>query len=338
MKTKTDIQPLVSVVIPVYNDEQYIQECIESALNQNYGNLEVIVVDDGSSDSTPKILQTFGAKIHSIRQENRGTAAALNKAIQSANGELIAWLSSDDLFLPKKITYQVEKFRENPLLELVYTDWIMINAQGQEVKVVHCPSPPAEHFATEMLKNNFINGSSVIIRRECFEKIGYFDETLSADSDGDMWFRMLKNGCHVGHVPITLIKRRWHTGNLSHNYKLVESCKDQVRFRVLQNFSPHELFGDSGEKKVQDIDYAYEKLALTFARQWLFRAAGAAMTKAIHNGFYLKRRLLRLMFMIMRIEPFLSFIILIRKIRFWLLPDAVHLTHNQCTQKSSRKT
>jgi hypothetical protein len=170
-----------------------------------------------------------------------------------------------------------------------------------------------------MLKNNFINGSSVIIRRECFAKIGYFDETLPADSDGDMWFRMLKKGYHFGHVPITLVKRRWHTGNLSHRYKLVESCKDRVRFRALQTFSPHELFGDRGEKKVQDIDDAYEKLALTFARQWLFMAAGAAMTKAIQNGFCLKRRLLRLVFMIMRIEPFLFFFLLIRKIRFWLL-------------------
>jgi teichuronic acid biosynthesis glycosyltransferase TuaG len=318
MKTKTNIQPLVSVVIPVYNDEQYIQECVESALNQDYENLEVIVVDDGSSDSTPKILKRFGEKIHCIHQKNRGTAAALNTGIQNANGGLIAWLSSDDLFLPKKIEHQTEKFRENPFLELVYTDWIMIDSQGNEVKTVHCPFPPAGRFVFEMLRNNFVNGSSVIIRRECFEKVGYFDETLPADSDGDMWFRMLKQGCHFGHVPLILVKRRWHTGNLSHNYKLAESSKDQVRVRALQNFSK-EIFGDTGEKQVKDIDSAYEKLALTFARQWLFRAAGLAMTKAIHNGFCLKRRLLRLMFRIMRTEPLLSLVLLLRKIRFWFL-------------------
>jgi len=319
MKTKTTVQPLVSVVIPVYNDEQYIQECLESVLNQDYENLEIIVVDDGSSDSTPKILQTFDKRLHYIHQENRGTAAALNKGIQNANGELIAWLSSDDLFLPKKIERQVEQFLKNPLLELVYTDWIMIDSHGQELKSVHCPSPPAERFVIEMLKNNFINGSSVIIRRECFERVGYFDETLPADSDGDMWFRMLKKGCHFGHVPITLVKRRWHSGNLSHKYKLVESCKDRVRFRALQTFSPYELFGDSGEKNVQDIDYAYEQLALTFARQWLFMAAGAAMKKAIHSRFCLRRRLLRIMFRIMMIEPLFSLVLLLRKIRFWLL-------------------
>lgn len=318
-KTKTNIKPLVSVVIPVYNDEKYIQECVKSALNQDYENLEVIVVDDGSSDSTLKILQTFGEKIHYIHQENRGTAAALNKGIQNASGELIAWLSSDDLFLPKKIERQVEKFLEKPLLELVYTDWIMIDSQGKEVKVVHCPSPPVERFVLEMLQENFINGSSIVIRRECFEKVGYFDETLPADSDGDMWFRMLKKGCHFGHLPIPLIKYRWHAGNLSHRYKLAESCKDRVRFKALQTFSSYELFSDISTYQKNAFDFAYEQLALMFARQWLFRSAAVAMTKAMNNGFSLKRRIMRMMFRIMRIEPLLSLLLVLRRLRFWLL-------------------
>ncbi len=313
------MKPMVSVVIPVYNDEQYIYESVESALNQDYENLEVIVVDDGSSDFTPKILQKFGERIHCIRQENSGTAAALNKGIQNANGQLIAWLSSDDLFLPKKIKHQVDKFIENPSLALVYTDWIMIDSQGEEVKVVHCPCPPAERFVIEIFKENFINGSSVIIRRECFEKVGYFDQTLSADSDGDMWFRMLKYGCRLGHVSIPLIKYRWHSGNLSHRYKLAESCKDRVRLKALQAFSPYELFVDSGDCKKNAFDSAYEQLALMFARQWLFQSASEAMAKAMNISVSFKRRILRLMFLVIGSKPCLSLVLLFRRLRFWLI-------------------
>jgi len=317
------MRPMVSVVIPVYNDEKYIRESVESALNQEYKNLEVIVVDDGSSDLTPKILQNFGGRIHYIRQENSGTAAALNKGIQKAKGQLIAWLSSDDLFLPKKIKHQVDRFSESPSLALVYTDWIMIDYCGEQMKVVHCPCPPAERFVIEMLKKNFLNGSSVIIRRECFEKVGYFDETLPTDSDGDMWFRMLKNGCRFGQVPIPLIKYRWHSGNLSHRYKLAESCKDRVRLRALQSFAPYELFSDITMYQKNAIDLSYEQLALVFARQWLFQSAAAAMTKAMNNGFCLKRRLMWMMFIIMRIEPFRSLLLIFRKLRFRLLTKLV---------------
>ena len=317
------MKPLVSVVIPVYNDARYIRESIVSALNQDYQNLEVIVVDDGSTDSTPEILKKFNNKIRNIRQENRGTAAALNKGIKNANGQLIAWLSSDDLFLPKKIGHQVEKFFENPLLEIIYTDYIVIDSKGEEIKIVRCPLPHKDRFVLEMLKNNFVNGSSVIIRRECFEKVGFFDETLAIDSDGDMWFRMLKNGCRFGHIPIPLLKYRWHEGNLSHRYKLAESCKDRVRIKVLQTYSTHELFGDFSKDKKNAVNYAYKDLALILARQWLFRSATLAMTKSMGHGFHFKGHSLRLIFLILRTEPLSTLILICRKLRFGFLRNFI---------------
>jgi hypothetical protein len=148
--------------------------------------------------------------------------------------------------------------------------------------------------------------------------VGYFDETLPADSDGDMWLRLLKNGCRFGHVPIPLIKYRWHSGNLSHRYKLAESCKDRVRLRALQTFAPYEVFSDITKYQKNAIDLAYEQLALVFARQWLFRSAAVAMTKAMNNGFCLKRRLMWMIFIIMRIKPFRSLLLIVRKLRFRL--------------------
>ncbi|MEM4217279.1 MAG: glycosyltransferase family 2 protein, partial [Candidatus Methanomethylicaceae archaeon] len=229
--------PKVSVIIPVYNCEKYIRECVESVLSQDYENLEVIVVDDGSTDATPNILKEFGQKIRYIHQANRGAAAALNEGIRFASGSLIAWLSADDLYLPGKIIAQVQKFQEDPSLGLVYTDWIMIDAEGREILTVQAPCPPEKAFVREMLKGNFINGSSVLIRRECFERAGYFDERLPADVDGDMWFRLLKHGYRFGHVPKLLLKYRWHPSNLSHNYRLMQTCKDKVRLKVIETFS-----------------------------------------------------------------------------------------------------
>lgn len=315
---------MVSIVIPVYNDERYIQESVESALNQDYENLEVIVVDDGSTDATPEILKEFGERIRYIRQENQGTAAALNNGIRHAKGSLIAWLSSDDLFLPGKIKHQVRKFQEEPFLALVYTDWIMIDSQGRELKVVRSPCPPPESFAIEMLRGNFINGSSVLIRRDCFEKVGYFDEALLTDSDGDMWFRLLENGCRFGHVPTPLTKYRWHSGNLSHRYKLHQTCKDQVRSRALQAFSAQELFGDLLEKKRIGVDLAYERLAFTLARQFLFRAASAAMKTSMQNRFSLKRTILLVSFKLMSTRLVLWALLPARQIRgrikkWWLI-------------------
>ncbi len=303
--------PSVSVVIPVYNHEKYIRESVESALNQDYDNFEVIVVDDGSTDNTSLILKEFDNRIVYIRQKNQGTAAALNKGIKNAKGKLIAWLSSDDLFLPEKIKYQVRKLHNEPSLALVYTDWIMIDSQGQELKVVNSRLPPSESFVREMLRVNFINGSSVLIRRSSFEKVGYFDETLPTDSDGDMWFRLLKNGYQFGHIPLPLIKYRWHSSNLSHKSRMHQACKDQVHVRALESFSAQELFGDLLKKKDIGIDSAYAELAWLFTRQFLFQSAKTVMKKFINDRFSFKRYLLWWTLLIVNTKPVFSILLVL---------------------------
>jgi len=310
-----ETEPIVSVVIPVYNHEEYIRESVESALGQDYDNLEVVVVDDGSTDATPEVLKTFGSRIRCIRQGNQGTAAALNTGIQHARGSLIAWLSSDDLFLPGKIKRQLMELNKNPSLTLVYTDSIVIDAHGRELKAARCTSTPSKDLALELLKRNFINGSSVLIRRDCFEQVGLFDESLPTDSDGDMWFRLLKNGHEFGHVPVPLVKYRWHSSNLSHKYKLHHYCKDQVRLRALQAFSYQELFGKGLEKKQIRVDSAYEELAFAFARQFLFRAASAAMKKSMQNRFSLKRAIRLIFFKLMSTRLLLWILLPARQIR-----------------------
>src|SRR5512143_4014499 len=119
-------EPLVSVVMPVYNGARYLRQALESALNQTYRPLEIIVVDDGSTDETSAILAEFGSRIRAIRQKNPGSAAARNAALQAAHGEIIAFLDADDLWLPQKLEVQVAYLRAHPDVELVATRWLTL--------------------------------------------------------------------------------------------------------------------------------------------------------------------------------------------------------------------
>lgn len=275
--------PKVTIIVPVYNQEKYIRECVDSILMQDYENLEIIVVDDGSTDSTPDILKSYGSAIRYIRQANQGAAAALNHGLRLAQGELVAWLSSDDAYMPKKILKQVAKFQEDPTLDLIYTNWIMIDGEGNKIRTVQVPYPPQERFILEMLKYNFINGSSILMRKARCVEANYFDQTLIADVDGDMWFRLLHNRCKFGHVAEPLLKYRWHTNNLSHNFPVMQNSKDSVRVRVLQTLSYSEIFGEPNGN-VTDKRRNYESLAWAFAVDGSVAAAHCALQQAVQIG------------------------------------------------------
>lgn len=176
----------------------------------------MIVVDDGSTDGTPAILQTYGDRVRHVRQQNQGVAPALNHGLSQAKGAYVAWLSSDDLFLPEKIARQAQFLDENPSFDLVYTDFYEIDGDGTVIREVRSPwyANQAE-FTRAMLRNNFVNGSSILGRREALERVGGFDTGLRFQSDGTTWFRMLAHGA-FGHLPLPLVKYRWHTGNASH--------------------------------------------------------------------------------------------------------------------------
>lgn len=268
--------PQVSVIIPVYNQEKYIKECVDSVINQSYSNIEIIVVDDGSTDKTPDILRTYGDKIKYIRQENQGPSSAVNKGIRSANGSLICWLGSDDLYMPNKIERQVEFLQNDQSISVVYSDYITIDSYGNEINKVHISHPSQEKFTRMLLIRNFINGSTVMMRRECLDNVGFYDENLGADPDGDMWFRLLKNGYKFGHIPEPLVKYRWHQNNVSHNVGLMRNCKDKVRLKVIQQFSVQELFGDVIANK-GSLSNAYEEIAWHLFRDFNLKSAEAAL-------------------------------------------------------------
>jgi len=237
------MKPLVSIITPVYNGERFIQETLESVHNQTYGMIECIIVDDGSQDKTMSLIAffLFDKRFRYVYQDNAGAASALNAGIRLSKGEYVAWLSADDVFMPDKIECQVAVMENDPSISATYTDFEIINGEGEHVENVHVIPPIDGDMFQQVLLQNIINGSSILIRRGVFEKIGYFREDILVDVDGDMWLRMLGNGMRIEHIPQVLLKYRKHSGQLSHDRVLMTKVKDQVRSEALRAYARDDL-------------------------------------------------------------------------------------------------
>ena len=211
------MNPLVSVVIPVYNQERYVAEAVDSVLRQTYPDVELVVVDDGSTDRTPEILKAYGSRLTYMRQDNAGAATALNRGIEAARGELVGWLSSDDVYEPTKVERQVDLFKAQPHVSLIYTDFNVIDGAGRIVRTVRSPYyADRKEFIRRLILGNFVNGSSVIARKSTLVATGLFDPAMTYHADANMWLRLLKHS-DFGHVPEVLLNYRWHAGNASNN-------------------------------------------------------------------------------------------------------------------------
>lgn len=189
--------PLVSVIIPTFNRWSYLRQTIDSVLEQTYSNIEIIVVDDGSTDETSDCLQSYGDRIRVISQANRGGTVARNVGIAAAKGDYLTFLDHDDLMLPKKLERQVKFLESNPQLGAVHCRWQYIDPQGDVLEKIG-PLPEGDLFKTLVL-GCFLWSGAPVIRRESFERVGLFDESIWS-SDWDMWLRLAQSGCRFGCV------------------------------------------------------------------------------------------------------------------------------------------
>ena len=205
--------PRVSVVIPTYNYEHYVGLAVKSVLEQRYPDLEIFVVDDGSTDQTQKVLMPYIPKIHYYYKDNGGTASALNLGIARSTGKYVCWLSSDDIFLPDKIAKQVTLMEKEPAMAFSYTSFMVIDGAGNKQYEVHSPFyPDRRAMVTKLLEGCFINGSTVMMRKSVLDQVGLFDESMATVHDYDLWFRLLR-GYPCGHLDEILLGYRWHGQN-----------------------------------------------------------------------------------------------------------------------------
>ncbi|MCK5437636.1 MAG: glycosyltransferase [Desulfobulbaceae bacterium] len=178
----------VTVIIPTYNREQFVKKAIDSVLGQTYGNFELIVVDDGSTDNTQEILAGYGEEIVCIRQENRGPAAARNTGIKVACHDLIAFLDSDDWFDRRKLEIQTEAMVRAPSFLISHTEEIWYR-RGRLLNQKKKHHKSSGYIFARCLELCAVGMSTVMLRKELFDRIGLFDETLKCCEDYDLWLR-----------------------------------------------------------------------------------------------------------------------------------------------------
>ena len=201
----------VSVVIPTHNHAAFLRQAIDSALSQTLPPLEIIVVDDGSTDETPAILREYGSRIRPIRQPNAGVAAARNTGIGAATGDLIAFLDSDDVWEPSKLARQVARFKADAALGLVHCGLERIDLTGRRLSVL--VGGLEGRVALEMLRldREVIAGpgSTILVPRVIAEQLGGFDVRLPPSEDWDFCYRVATL-YRVGFVPDILVRYRIH--------------------------------------------------------------------------------------------------------------------------------
>lgn len=251
---------MVSVVIPAYNAEAYIREALESVLSQTYTDYEIIVVDDGSTDRTLERVRAYGTRIVLLTQDHKGPAAARNRALQAAKGPLIAFLDADDVWLPEKLQLQVGFAEAHPEYGIVTCDlafWdgskvIMPAAKQKLYRITN------GFVADELLFQNWVSTSCALVRRECFEKVGYFDEEPGLyGEDWLMWVQI------AAHYPVYFMEDelvRVRTRPDSHSRQSADRQFESL-FRGLEKIAEIVPFFSSRPKLIQKaaFSFAYDR-------------------------------------------------------------------------------
>lgn len=226
------MKPKVSIIIPFYNCS-FVERAIRSALAQTYQPIEIIVVDDGSTLHSEKIRK-YHNRVCYLGKPNGGTASALNCGIRNASGDYISWLSSDDFYQPHKSERQVQFMMETGAY-ISHTNFNYINGEGVMTKfAVASVFPSLPDFYRCMLNANPVNGCTVMMKRELFDRIGYFDENLLYTQDLDFWYRAVLAGYSFPFLNETLLYYRWHDGmgtRLNRSKIEVELAYVQAKYR-----------------------------------------------------------------------------------------------------------
>ncbi len=213
----------VSVVIPNYNYAHFLRETIDSVLAQTYSDIEIIVVDDCSTDASKEILISYGKRIRTVYQQNCGVSAARNNGVKASNGKYVAFLDADDAWLPAKIEKQVARFAADEKLGLVHVGVNEVDAEGNSLleRLEGLEGDVSGDLL--MLKREGIlgGGSGLMVPRKIFDEVGGFDTRLSTSADWDLFYQ-ISSRYPVGFVPEILLKYRVHHSNMHSNVKLME--------------------------------------------------------------------------------------------------------------------
>jgi glycosyltransferase involved in cell wall biosynthesis len=246
-----------SLIIPTFNHVRFVGAAIDSALAQTATAVDVIVVDDGSTDETPAVLARYAGRVRVLRQENRGLSAARNAGLAAARGTFVSFLDADDVMAPTKLATQLELLERSPAIGWTYCDVLMETvATGATVRA-------SERFGyaaravdgwlfPELIHGNFIPAIAPLVRRTALEAAGGFDERLTALEDWDMWLR-LSLIAEARYTPAVLVTYRIRPGGMSED----RARMDRSRFQVLDKINRTrpvalESLGNVGRRIIAD--------------------------------------------------------------------------------------
>ncbi len=244
-------KPLLSIVIATYNMADFLPLAVQSALAQTYKPIEVLIVDDGSTDNTADVVQPFlpDPRVNYWKQENAGQANAKNRGIRESTGQYIAFLDADDIWMPDKLEAQMHLFARLSAVGVVYSGFSYIDEAGREL-----PNVPGKMYrgrvSGPLLISNFIGFSSSVVRRECFERLGAFNENLGMGIDYDLWLRF-STRYEFDYVDRPLLYYREWTGQMSRNWNTRYLKGIEIMKRFLLDFP------DTVDKRTVDEAWAH---------------------------------------------------------------------------------
>ena len=203
----TTRNPLVSIITPSYNHRRFIQATIESVLSQNYPNIEYLIIDGGSTDGTPELLQSYADRLQWISERDQGQCDAINKGFRMARGEIVAWLNSDDTYCPGGLCRAVDHLVSHPELAMVYGRGYEIDESGQVIQ--EFPAAQAFDYWRLVYLWDYILQPTVFMRREALFKVGLLDLDLNWAMDWDLWLRFAAR-YPIGYLPVPIANSRIH--------------------------------------------------------------------------------------------------------------------------------
>lgn len=213
---KANPEPTVSVIIPAYNCDRYIVQAVESVLQQESCSYEIIVIDDGSTDSTELVLEPYSEQIRYLKQENQGVAAARNHGIEVAQGDFVAFLDADDYFLPLKLTRQADMLLKRPDLGIVHSGWQRVDHQGHKLLDV-CPWVQIPELDLEnWLRWKPVLPSAMMFRREWLQYVGGFDARFPPAEDTNLVLKLALKGCRTAWLREVTVCYRQHEESAMH--------------------------------------------------------------------------------------------------------------------------
>ena len=274
---------LVSVIIPAYNRSHLTVRTVESVLRQTYGHVEIIVVDDGSTDNTPQAMKPYESRVRYIRKPNGGASSARNAGIREARGEYIAFLDCDDLYLPEKIALCMQYLQNDPRHGFVHTAAYFVDDEDKVVGRYSHPRSLRAATPGRLITGNFICNSTVVARRDVLERAGFFDESMFIPADWDMWLK-LSEIVPGGHLDIFLTMYRI---TVNYTFNRLDQARREEEI-VVRNF-----FARNPKALPWSKAAAFSNLHLRFAQAYFLKGEGGKVrhewvSALARNAFNLK--------------------------------------------------